>query len=199
MIRVLTWAGLLLVVLYSPFGSPDLYSPKTYYNVEQSVNFSNVEVSNTPKIKIDRGSSGSQSYQETTISEINPDNKRNSLITSSSSRPTENYPTYTNLSFNISKSLANNSGFAVNGSEVNNSKNSTNSSTQNQMPLSLSSDLAISNQNTMTRQSSNSGSPGITDPGADPTGNPIPVGDGWAFLTILASGYALWRMKTLKR
>ena len=45
LIWVLTWAGLLLGLLYSPIGSPDLYKHRNYFVENQGVNFSGVEIS----------------------------------------------------------------------------------------------------------------------------------------------------------
>jgi hypothetical protein len=47
------------------------------------------------------------------------------------------------------------------------------------------------------KQSINSYTPGTggTDPGDDPTGNPIPVGDGWYLLAFFGVCYAAFKMR----
>src|SRR5450759_1973386 len=50
LVWVLPLAGLLLVVLYSPIGSPDLYKQRKYFIENQGVNF-NGGIKNAPKGK----------------------------------------------------------------------------------------------------------------------------------------------------
>jgi hypothetical protein len=50
-----------------------------------------------------------------------------------------------------------------------------------------------SNSNSNTTQSAGTGLDGTTDPGGDPTGPPIPVGDGWLLLVVFASIYTVWK------
>jgi hypothetical protein len=45
---ILVWAGLLIVVLYSPIGSPDLYYSQNFYMENQSVAV-NGSIANAPK------------------------------------------------------------------------------------------------------------------------------------------------------
>ena len=58
--------------------------------------------------------------------------------------------------------------------------------------LSTTSDLS----NTTSRQSVNADAiPGATDPGADPIGDPIPVGDGWGLLIFFGIFYSVFKSK----
>src|ERR1035437_9321006 len=45
LIWVLSWAGFLLALLYSPIGSPDLYRHRNYFNENQGVNFNGEGIS----------------------------------------------------------------------------------------------------------------------------------------------------------
>ena len=49
----------------------------------------------------------------------------------------------------------------------------------------------------MTKQNTNGYTPntGGTDPGGDPTGAPIPVGEGWYLLFFFGVCYAAFKMK----
>ena len=44
LIWVLIWAGLLLALLYSPIGSPNLYNHTNYFTENQGVNFNNLQI-----------------------------------------------------------------------------------------------------------------------------------------------------------
>jgi len=49
LIWVLSWAGLLLALLYSPIGSPDMYRYKNYFSENQGVNFNATGISRGSK------------------------------------------------------------------------------------------------------------------------------------------------------
>ena len=61
--------------------------------------------------------------------------------------------------------------------------------------------LTLTDLSTQTpKQSTNTNitsDPTITDPGDDPFGPPIPVGDGWGLLTFLGFCYAAFKMRSL--
>ena len=59
--------------------------------------------------------------------------------------------------------------------------------------MSVNSDFTASTTGTTVRQGAENGTLGATDPGDDPGGNPIPVGDGWIFLLVLVSAYTVWK------
>jgi hypothetical protein len=48
LIWVLSWAAVLLGLLYSPLGSPDLYNNRSYFADNQGVNFNKVVIYNVP-------------------------------------------------------------------------------------------------------------------------------------------------------
>jgi len=59
--------------------------------------------------------------------------------------------------------------------------------------MSISTDLI----NNVTKQSSNNylSGTGGTDPGGDPSGNPIPVGDGWELFIFLGVCYVTYKRR----
>ena len=185
---MLTWASLLVAVLYSPLGSPELYkevNPVTY----QGVNFSNRDIANASKtIKQAGNNSNGISIPDNNQQPGNSTYKVSGATTNNnsgsySSRPEDNF----------SSNQSSQSG-EVNGQfgSVSGGKSSDRStgSLMGSQNLSLNSDLSSVNNNN-TSQGANLDGPldGTTDPGGDPTGAPIPVGDGWVFLILLSGAY----------
>ena len=197
MVWLIVWAGLLIVVLYSPVGSPDLYSPTNYYVVNQSVSTGNGTILNAPK-----GSFESDNYSndDTEIPDVS--------ASSGSSYAVGNYQSggegINVSSYGVqSQSYQNNStsgsdgsggGFLFSGGGSRGSTASSGISMTNGMStLSLTNNLSSS----MTKQNTNTYTPGTggTDPGGDPTGAPIPVGDGWFLFFSFGVCYATFKMK----
>jgi len=196
----MTWAGLLVAVLYSPVGSPNLYAPVNYNTVNQGIAFTSADVQNAPSIQTSNGG-GSQglsipSYTTTTGVGLG------SMSAGASNQNSRSNMNGGGISYGFSKSNGSNgmagggsglgSGFSMSGKG---SGNGDNESSQAGGLLSLATNSTTSN-GSMSRQGANtyltSGS-GATDPGDDPTGDPIPVGDGWIFLLILVSVYTVWK------
>jgi hypothetical protein len=203
LIWVLTWAGLLLVVLYSPLGSPELFNQNSYYVVNQVVVSNGGEVVNFPTARRSSGNGGG--YQAINIPEYatTSQSRMYSYSVSTGGKTMGSSATYSPAVSSFSNSFNRSSGggsMSGGGSEGFYS-NSNNSKNRNNIPqgtglLSLSTDLNLLANNT-NRQFAGAGlNTGATDPGGDPTGDPIPVGDGWIFLLILATGYAMWRIKS---
>lgn len=67
-----------------------------------------------------------------------------------------------------------------------------NTTTQNTGIISMSTDMTTLEDYSTNRQGVTTGDGG-TDPGDDPNGPPIPVGDGWIFLLVLVSVYSVWK------
>jgi hypothetical protein len=60
--------------------------------------------------------------------------------------------------------------------------------------MSMTTDLTTLENNTADKQSVGyTPGAGATDPGDEPIGDPIPVGDGWVFLLVLVATYAGWK------
>ena len=213
---VLTWAALLLVVLYSPLGSPDLYNPKQFYIGNQGVAFNggsvatygakpismnNVDIKNNNPRKYSAGGSYGSADNSLAVSNTNNPAKRMTITNASSTSKnaaanvTMNFPTITNNQSGSSSPLGMGGEFYSNGG-----KNSKKTNTD-QVPglTSLSTNLtmfpSITNDNSTTKQTGTTGLAGTTDPGGDPEGDPIPVGEGWIFLLCLAATYGIFKLK----
>ena len=192
LVWILTWAGLLLAVLYSPVGSPDLYSPMHYYSANQGVDFTGAAIPNAPK----GSASGDNSSQ------FNMPADGDLKINSSSPSGVSSDIGGRSVSSVGSSSLSsrNNSGGSSSGSSMSgmgtfSGKSSKSGvSSQSTGMASLSTDLTGTSDNSGNKQSVGyTPGSGATDPGDDPTGDPIPVGDGWIFLLVLASVYGVWK------
>ena len=194
----MTWAGLLLVVVYSPIGSPDLYKPQIYYYKNQGVNF-NGAIENAPKV---RGISYNNNA-DITIPNYNLTSKNYTNYSVSSSTHKMNDDGTVGIIGSGNKSITKQSGggdakYLGSGSFSSSRKKSNDNSVPQMGFNSLSSDLSL-NGDSVTRQSVDyTPGAGGTDPGEDPLDPPIPVGDGFWFLLLLASGYAIWKMKLFR-
>lgn len=189
---LVSWAVLFLVVAYSPIGRPDLYVGTSYRVYNQSVSFKG-GIANAPKGKVfsedlnaDMPSLtyspvGNNGEYEGNASRFNPRSSSSATSSYNRSSSNESGTGYTNavIALNSGRSSAQGTSTA-----------------QNNDVSSLSSDLAMTSSAT-DRQAAkdirNNG--GGTDPGGDPTGNPIPVGDGMYVLLSMAAIYAVWKMK----
>lgn len=190
---MLTWASLLLVVLYSPFGSPELYSPKNYFNDNQGVVFDG-EIANAQSVK-NKARGGNNELS-------GPDYS----VNTSYSRPYSNSNSGQNTNNDIgsvSSQAANNNSSAnstsgIGDANFSSSKSGKNSSSdgnsQNNGFASSTSDFSLLANNNTLRQ----GAVGVvnpltdtTDPGGDPFGDPIPISDGWGFLLLLSAVYVV--------
>jgi len=195
LVWVLIWAGLLVAVLYSPVGSPELYAPGHYYSSNGGVMYNNIEISNVPKIKsnVDNSYSGftGQSYSSgmstgsfSTVSGNTFGSRQNAGSVSWSNNST------------ASQSKPNSIGGSMIGiSSMRKSQGSTNNTfAQNTGVVSLTTDVEDSEDFSTTKQSVGADlGAGATDPGDDPTGPAIPTGDGWIFLLVLVSVYSIWK------
>lgn len=201
LVWILVWAGLFIAVLYSPVGSPDLYTSKNYYVEYQSVTFKDGAIPNAFKIK------SSQEYNDD-VPEI-PDISE-SLHANYAAGNYNSSPVYTSqgsyygggqtLSYQNNNSSGSGGGggsFVVSGRSGSSAASSGFSMTSGITTLSLTSNLnattpkqSVSNYTTDT---------GGTDPGGDPDGNPIPVGDGWGLFILFGIFYILFKKKSLKK
>jgi hypothetical protein len=204
----LTWAGLLLAVLYSPFGSPDLYVQKNNSSVMPDVSINVTEITNSPTLK-SSNSHRSNNYQEANQSDLGTE-LNNSVLSNGRTNSIRNFDANSNVGF-ASSNYSQSSNTKSTSGEMNtgfislserSSRNNTNNS-QNTGTFSQTGNLGLLAENnlTTTKQSGNASKNdggGNTDPGGDPNGPPIPVGDGWVFLLFLSLLFALWKMKTIK-
>lgn len=194
---VLTWAGLLLLVLYSPLGSPELYSHAKYYAPYQGVVFNGSEIQNSMQIKNKR-TTGTPSLNQLSVPDNGQQLKRVFAYSISNAPKPSSSNSGNQVVLSQDNNVVSNSNNTVdlnatyNGFVARNSKSVEN---QNFGLPSLSTDLGLLADNNLNKQSAGTGLAGTTDPGGDPTGNPIPVGDGWVFLIALSIIYTFLKMK----
>jgi len=196
---IIVWAGLLIVVLYSPIGSPELYTSQNFYVQNQNVAIKKGEILNSPK---NNSTSGTAS-DELDIPDVNLSSKSSyssgnytsanatSQGSSGGGMQTQSYQNYNSatgtMNGNGTPLLANRSSRIGEGS-------SGISMTNGITTISTTSDI----NNTTNKQSvsnQTNGTSGGTDPGGDPTGDPIPVGDGWVILVFFGVCYVAVKMK----
>ena len=193
LIWLLSWAVLFLVVIYSPIGSPELYRPNNYVVYSQGVSFKG-GIANAPT---------SHSYQQSQEPElavpINTDTHKSYAVNASAvtlkSASQTSYGVY--ASSNNAGSVASSQGGGSGGGGVAvglGSKSSLASSTSQSVAVSsLSTDLNLA-QNPTSRQSVGyTPNTGGTDPGDDPIGPGLPIGDGFWILLLMAGAYAFWK------
>lgn len=198
MIWIIVWAGLLIVVLYSPIGSPDLYNSRNYYVQNQSITVNNNVIQNAPKIN----PVSQNSDNGLDIPDISPVSRTNYAVNNyqSSGSSSQGYSysiqnqSYQNNNSSGSDGISSGgNSFIMSGGSRNSSASSAVVMTNGITTLSLTTDL---NSNP-TKQSSSpyKGGTGGTDPGGDPTGPPIPVGDGWGLLVFFGVCYAAFKKR----
>ena len=202
MVWLIVWAGLLIVVLYSPIGSPDLYSPTNYYFINQTVPVEKGTIVRTPK----RNFESDNNSNDAELPDISQSLERNYAV--------GNYPSANNRSQGTlyamqtpSYQTNNSSGsgntgtgvspFFTNGNSHGETGTAGISMTNGMTAISVTSNL---NNNGLTKENVNtytSGSGG-TDPGGDPTTDPIPIGDGWVIFILSGLIYSFIKVYTKK-
>ena len=201
MVGLIVWAGLLIVVLYSPIGSPGLYSTQNYFVVNQPVIVNNGTILNAPKSKSVSDNNDNDLNIPEVPSELTSNHIAASYQSGSSSSGGLSYGSMQTPSYQNSNSGSGNMGggsFIASGSSKGSSASSGSSGiimTNGIAALSTTSDLSTAN----TRQSIITTDPvpstGGTSPGDDPTGAPIPVGEGWELLVLFGGVYLFIKMK----
>ena len=223
LIWVLTWAGLLLGLLYSPIGSPDLYKHRNYFVENQGVNFSGVEISRGSNevsfLKVLKNATkSSSSYQDENadlnIPVVNDVQRRKFNYTVSGSSKSENkyvsgikIPANTYRSIHSikesDKSFSNsgNSGGGNDGGLSNtftSSKSSRNNGdSQNAGVNTAGVDLSLFGDSTANQINKNIQKAGMLDElSANLVDEPVPVPEGFGFLVLMAAiycGYILFK------
>lgn len=196
---IMSWAILLLIVAYSPIGSPDLYIKGDIVIQNQGINFSSgIENAShvrriqqteepdlalpvyTPKPKIYEVNQGVKAFKTTSQTSY--------AVTTTAYNRT--------VTMRSGNEAGTGGGFTFLGS-----RNAAQAKITQQMNdiTSISTDLAQAsepNSNRLFATMDVNG--GVTDPGDDPVDPPIPVGDGQLFLLLLAVGYASLKVRNLK-
>ena len=194
---ILVWAGLLIVVLYSPVGSPDLYTSPNYYAGNQSVMFKDGVIPNASKIK------SSQEYNdnvpdlpdisESLHSNYAAGNYSSAPVSSSQGYSYDGGQTQSYQNMNSSGGGGGGGSFVVSGRSRSSAASSGFSMTSGITTLSVTSNINASTpKQSVTNYTTDTGG---TDPGGDPTGDPIPVGDGGGILVLLGLFYAAFKKR----
>lgn len=195
LVWILVWAGLLITVLYSPIGSPDLYTTSNYYVGNQSIPTEKGTILNTPKRKFESDNNSNDAV----LPDISPALKSNfsarnyQSVSVGSQGTSYSSQTQSNQNYNSSGSGYSSSGgssFLSVGGSHGSSGSSGITMTNGITTISLTSNL---NNNGVTKESVTTYTSGTggTDPGGDPTGDPIPIGDGCGIFIFLGILYSL--------
>lgn len=217
LIWVLTWAGLLLALLYSPIGSPDLYRHRNYFTENQGVNFNGSGISRGSGISFlkilknaPRNISGNQN-EDTELNvptaNNNPTKRYNYQVSGGSKSfiQTKAVLSVGNNHIVSSNSLIGNNGSGSNAGNTGggsslcggNSSNTGlqksaqfNSGFHNPGVASTSIDLSVFGDSTVNQTSRNTQKvDSLVDPGDSALDEPIPVPEGWSFLILSALIY----------
>jgi len=195
LVWLLACAGLLIAVLYSPVGSPDFYESAD--NRTKSLNFEPINgvITNSPKTH----AVYENSQDELILPDLSFPSTTNRSIANTGSKKN-----YSNGSFNRSVQLPSsqnsnststgNSGspFLAGGRSHNSDGSSAIMMTNGITTLSMTSEVSntISKQNAADQTYTADGN---SDPGDNPYGDPIPVGDGWGLLVFLGVCYGFFK------
>jgi len=195
------WAGLLIVILYSPIGSPDYYSSTgNYYATNRPVKVTSGTTLNALKAN----SSEANNSGELIIPDVRLTSKTNfGGGRYSSGNASSGGSSYGNMSSPSYQNSNAGSGGMSGGVSLIISSGSRSSASSSELTMingittrSLTSKVI----NTAPKQNAGLqtlGDEGGTDPGGDPNGDPIPVGDGWGMLILFGTLYLIIKMKNL--
>jgi len=179
-----------VTVIYLPVVSPDLYRDNDLISYNHGVDFSN-GIANSPKVKhID------VQYEESELPTYTSTNKTYTVNTSTTPKSSTGKADYAVTKQTHNQIFSTRSSYVSSNQEVfsiiNSQKVAQSKPTlQSNGITTLSSDLTLTD-NTTSREKATTDDPSLTDPGGEPTGNPIPVGDGFWILLLLAGVYALY-------
>jgi len=199
MVWIIVWAGLLIVVLYSPVGSPGLYSSQNYFIVNQPVTVNTGTTLNAPKAKYSSENNDNDFTIPEVPSELTSNHTAASYQSGSTSSGGSSYGSLQTQSYQNTNSGSGNMGgggsfIASGGSKSNSSGSSGITMTNGITSISTTSNMNNNNsKQSVINQTTTI--PGGTDPGGDPTGNPIPVGDGWGILVFLGMCYVAFKKR----
>ena len=201
LVWILVWAGLLIVVLYSPIGSPHFYSTTgNYYVVNQPVIVKNGSILNAPKTN----SEIANNPDELIIPDVSLTSKTitsgryNEGNTSSGGASYGSMQTKSYQNTNAGSGNINGGGsFIASGSSKSSAGTSGIIMTNGIATLSTNSRVSSGT----TKQGIVNADPpvptsGGTSPGDDPiAGTQIPVGDGWGLLVLFGLCYVAFKKR----
>jgi hypothetical protein len=208
LVLIFTWAGLLLAILYSPIGSPELYMP-IYSVANQNVDFNGGSIENAKDVNFESGND----YSELNVPDYNSEESSSKLSSddysyaaTSNDHSSSNATSYSSSESQSYQSLRNgSSGSNINGGTFISNSGSGGSSASSAVTMSsggittLSSDLAMAPASKIKNpgvQYDPNNKDGGQHPGKDPDPKTaIPVPDGWMFLLFLAASYGIIKKK----
>ena len=210
LIWVLSFAGMLLLLLYSPWGSPDLYTKKIYFAENQGVDFRICDIKNAPKSGyVQSNSQNNEIAVEDYYSERNKQVHKSGSYSSGSAVSTSRIISMNKAqgsgSFHVlssSKSNEIHTGSTSSGGgssfggesfgSVSTSGNKANRTSPADTGItSTSVDLSMFGDSTVLLASNTAQkADGYVDPSGDPMNEPIPIPEGWSFLFLLTGIYA---------
>jgi hypothetical protein len=217
LVWVLSWAGVLLALLYSPIGSPDLYHPQKYFAANMGVDFSKITIINAPMNGYvsapssselivpmsDRASTHSYNYSVNATGQT--------VLRSAGAVRRPSRASYANRQGRVSAAANSASAGSAGGgnSMTYNTQRGVSSSNQNpevvisipQLDLNL---FSVSDSTFQKSADSNLNSTesqpqkvhGLTSPDGSPI-EAAPIGDGWVFLIILAAIYGIFKCNVI--
>lgn len=208
LVWVLTWAGLLLAVLYSPIGSPELYTSFDYHVTNQNVNFNGGYIENGQNVNFESGNN----YNELNVPDYNSAENSSKLSSGNYNyAANSNYNIYANgTSYASSESQSYQnmknglSGSNISGGSVfiSNNSSSHGNSASSAMTMNNGGITTLSAPTTnLASNTKKAGDPytpnqGGQNPGGDPDPQTrIPVPDGCAFLLLVAASYGIIKKK----
>ena len=195
------WAGLLIVVLYSPIGSPGLYSSQNYFVAYQPVIVNNGMILITPKAKYSTENNDNELDMPGISSELTSKYSTGKYYSGSTSSGGSSYGIMQTQSYHNNYSGSGNMGGSGTFIARNGSRSSSGSSGSSGITMinGLTAIASSSDLTTVNKKSILVADPpptsGGTDPGDDPTGAPIPVGDGWGLLVLFGGTYIFVKIK----
>jgi hypothetical protein len=208
LVWVFTWAGLLLAILYSPIGSPELYKSSDYYVANQNVDFNGGSIENAKNLNFESGND----YNELNIPDYNSEESSSKLSSGNhhyattsndySSNATS-YSSSESQSYQNLKNGSSGSNMGAGGGYFSSSSGSGGSSASSAVAMNSGGITTLSADLTMASASKikNAGDPykpgeGGQNPGGDPDPKTrIPIPDGWLFLLFLAASYGIIKKK----
>jgi len=176
--------------------SAGVATPETHLTTNYKVN------SQGSKNKISVTSSSNAGFVATAVYNVTKAQSKNNNYSNSTSIPVLGMVSFANISNGKNEINVSN---LTNVSTISNvSKNTESDENKKQGFASLTTDLSKTDGSELITGplkldgESNPGDPGslgYTDPGTDPSGDPVPVGDGFWILLVLLVGYAGWKLK----
>lgn len=209
LVLIFTWAGLLLAILYSPIGSPELYMPSNYCVANQNVDFNGGSIENAKDLNFESGND----YRELNIPDYNSDESSSKLSSgnysyaaTSNNHSSSNATSYSSSESQSYQNLKNgSSGGNMSGGAFISNSGSGGSSASSAVTMNnggittLSANLTMASASKIKNpgvQYDPNNKDGAQHPGTDPDlKTAIPVSDGWVFLLLLAASYGIIKKK----